>query len=98
VVITHEMGIESPVSTLRELIPYVTLISGKLSPVMPNSEDQAPKTRPTEAAAADQPVVATPALPKPGEVDGRAREVGGREGPEPTRFGDWELRSRCIDF
>jgi len=26
------------------------------------------------------------------------REIGGREGPEPTRFGDWELRGRCIDF
>jgi hypothetical protein len=26
------------------------------------------------------------------------REVGGREGPEPTRYGDWELRGRCIDF
>jgi hypothetical protein len=26
------------------------------------------------------------------------REVGGREGLEPTRFGDWELRGRCIDF
>jgi len=25
-------------------------------------------------------------------------EVGGRTGPEPTRFGDWELRGRCIDF
>ena len=25
-------------------------------------------------------------------------EVGGREGPEPTRFGDWEKRGRCIDF
>jgi hypothetical protein len=25
-------------------------------------------------------------------------EIGGREGPEPTRFGDWELRGRCIDF
>jgi hypothetical protein len=26
------------------------------------------------------------------------REVGGRTGPDPTRFGDWELRGRCIDF
>jgi hypothetical protein len=26
------------------------------------------------------------------------QEIGGREGPEPTRFGDWELRGRCIDF
>jgi hypothetical protein len=28
----------------------------------------------------------------------KPREVGGREGLEPTRFGDWELRGRCIDF
>lgn len=28
----------------------------------------------------------------------KPREVGGRDGPEPTRFGDWELRGRCIDF
>jgi hypothetical protein len=28
----------------------------------------------------------------------RCAEIGGREGPEPTRFGDWELRGRCIDF
>jgi len=26
------------------------------------------------------------------------REHGGREGPEPTRFGDWEKGGRCIDF
>lgn len=25
-------------------------------------------------------------------------EIGGREGPEPTRFGDWEKNGRCIDF
>jgi len=28
----------------------------------------------------------------------RPREIGGREGPEPTRFGDWEKNGRCIDF
>jgi len=27
-----------------------------------------------------------------------AREIGGRPGPEPTRFGDWEKNGRCIDF
>ncbi len=26
------------------------------------------------------------------------REIGGRKGPEPTRFGDWEKNGRCIDF
>jgi len=25
-------------------------------------------------------------------------EIGGRKGPEPTRFGDWEKNGRCIDF
>ncbi|PIV32702.1 MAG: hypothetical protein COS34_11690 [Lysobacterales bacterium CG02_land_8_20_14_3_00_62_12] len=25
-------------------------------------------------------------------------EIGGRKGPEPTRFGDWEQAGRCIDF
>ncbi len=27
-----------------------------------------------------------------------AVEVGGRSGPEPTRYGDWEKNGRCIDF
>lgn len=26
------------------------------------------------------------------------REIGGRAGPDPTRFGDWEKNGRCIDF
>ena len=26
------------------------------------------------------------------------KEWGGREGPEPTRYGDWEKNGRCIDF
>ncbi len=25
-------------------------------------------------------------------------EVGGPQGPEPTRYGDWERKGRCIDF
>ncbi|MCX7555744.1 DUF1674 domain-containing protein [Xanthomonadaceae bacterium JHOS43] len=26
------------------------------------------------------------------------REIGGRNGPDPTRYGDWEKNGRCIDF
>jgi hypothetical protein len=26
------------------------------------------------------------------------KEVGGPEGPEPTRFGDWETKEIAIDF
>jgi len=25
-------------------------------------------------------------------------EQGGPKGPEPTRYGDWEKKGRCIDF
>jgi hypothetical protein len=34
---------------------------------------------------------------KVAEAD-RPREVGGREGPEPTRFGDWEKGGIASDF
>jgi hypothetical protein len=27
-----------------------------------------------------------------------AREVGGRDGLDPTRYGDWENKGRCVDF
>lgn len=26
------------------------------------------------------------------------QEIGGRPGPDPTRYGDWEKNGRCIDF
>jgi hypothetical protein len=26
------------------------------------------------------------------------REIGGPKGPEPTRYGDWEVNGRCSDF
>ena len=25
-------------------------------------------------------------------------EIGGRDGPDPVRYGDWEKNGRCIDF
>ena len=26
------------------------------------------------------------------------KEIGGRDGLEPTRYGDWEYKGRCIDL
>jgi hypothetical protein len=28
----------------------------------------------------------------------KPQETGGPSDPEPTRFGDWERKGRCIDF
>jgi hypothetical protein len=70
---------------------YIATFSGKLSTLMTNSEEQIriePPPKPEQAERSG----ATPAALRP------PQEVGGREGPEPTRFGDWELRGRCIDF
>lgn len=28
----------------------------------------------------------------------KPKEIGGPKGPEPTRYGDWEVNGRCSDF
>lgn len=52
-------------------------------------------TRPKEITPESPPVQAED---KPAEQPGPPEEIGGRHGPEPTRFGDWEKGGRCIDF
>ncbi|MGH8444604.1 MAG: DUF1674 domain-containing protein [Solimonas sp.] len=51
------------------------------------------QTPPGEAAPAAD------AVPAKAPDSGAVREIGGRrDGPEPTRYGDWEKNGRCIDF
>jgi len=40
----------------------------------------------------------SPMQPKRNSKIGRQKETGGPSGPEPTRYGDWERKGRCIDF
>ena len=35
---------------------------------------------------------------KAAEAREMPKELGGRGGPEPVRFGDWEIKGRAIDF
>ena len=37
-------------------------------------------------------------LPGAVETVEKVEEIGGRDGPDPTRYGDWEKNGRCIDF
>jgi hypothetical protein len=46
-------------------------------------------TKAKHDAPAEPPKVEKPVLPK---------EIGGPKGPEPTRYGDWEVKGRCSDF
>jgi hypothetical protein len=50
------------------------------------SAEPAPSPKPEKAPGED--------AAKPG----RPREIGGPKGPEPTRYGDWEINGRCSDF
>ncbi|XP_077163512.1 succinate dehydrogenase assembly factor 4, mitochondrial isoform X2 [Paroedura picta] len=34
----------------------------------------------------------------PDDINPVTKEKGGPKGPEPTRYGDWERKGRCIDF
>ncbi|XP_063047960.1 succinate dehydrogenase assembly factor 4, mitochondrial [Engraulis encrasicolus] len=34
----------------------------------------------------------------PDDVNPETKEKGGPKGPEPTRYGDWERKGRCVDF
>lgn len=40
----------------------------------------------------------TPAVDGAAGRRGSQVEIGGPKGPDPTRYGDWELKGRCIDF
>ena len=51
-------------------------------------------TKPRDTADPAKPEAEKPADREPP----RPREIGGPKGPEPTRYGDWEVGGRCIDF
>ncbi len=52
--------------------------------------------KPAPAAKPQEPVPAEP--PTTAGAPPKVREIGGRKGPDPTRYGDWEKDGRCIDF
>jgi hypothetical protein len=57
------------------------------------TEKETPKKE-EAAGKAPAPAPANPASAKPAPPP----EVGGRNGPEPTRYGDWEVKGICSDF
>ncbi len=60
-------------------------------------EQQHKNDLPEEPPAANSETDAAPSN-DPASPQGLPKEIGGRDGPEPTRYGDWEKNGRCIDF
>jgi hypothetical protein len=49
-----------------------------------------------EEKRGEEQVPEPPRLPLPPKQ--KPGEIGGPKGPEPTRYGDWEVGGRCTDF
>ena len=56
-----------------------------------NSKDLTPAAQRALAEAAERRRLAT-------EAEARPRELNGRGGAEPVRFGDWEIKGLAVDF
>ncbi|GFE49135.1 DUF1674 domain-containing protein [Roseobacter cerasinus] len=63
------------------------------------TDDTAPENPPRTLPAAAQRALAEAAerRRKAAELD-LPPELGGRDGPEPVRYGDWEKKGLAIDF
>ncbi len=66
------------------------------------SETNTARPGASSATVSDLPEVPARVQPESGEHESpapaKSAEVGGPKGPEPTRYGDWERKGRCIDF
>ena len=59
------------------------------------SDDSSGTAKNTVAGSAEKQGDDGDARPENGEPP---KEIGGRDGPDPTRYGDWEKNGRCVDF
>lgn len=61
------------------------------------SENQkSPAKQKTDPAEPPVSVIAMPQSDPPTQQ--QQPEFGGRKGPEATRYGDWEMNGKCVDF
>lgn len=63
-------------------------------------EHRIPSRKPAESGTAAKTATQSPKEKKGSRIPGGApqAETGGPDGPEPTRYGDWERKGRCVDF
>lgn len=54
------------------------------------------QTTPTPDTESEAPL--DPKAPAPEVMPAQQKEIGGRGGLDPVRYGDWEKNGRCIDF
>lgn len=71
----------------------ITLVARRRASQLGRMETASPAPSP----AAEESRAAPEAPPRTSQQTPRG-EIGGPVGPDPTRYGDWERKGRCIDF
>jgi hypothetical protein len=66
-------------------------MSDERKPNPTGTRPTAPWTKPAPPAPVSQPISDKSKLPK-------VEEIGGPQGPEPTRYDDWEVNGRVSDY
>jgi hypothetical protein len=67
-------------------------------PYMMVMADAKDKTSKTISAAAERALAEAEVRRKAAARAALPKEINGRDGPEPTRFGDWEVKGIASDF
>ena len=63
------------------------------------ADDTSKKRRPISDSEDSSAESAATVSPQDGRLEsGSMKEIGGRGGLDPARYGDWEKNGRCIDF
>jgi hypothetical protein len=70
----------------------------QFSPYMMGMADPQDKSRKALPAAAQRALAEATERRKAAQAPDLPREVDGRQGPEPTRYGDWEVKGIASDF
>jgi hypothetical protein len=70
----------------------------QIGPYMMGMAQAKDKTARTIPAAAERALAEAEARRKAARPVAFPKEVNGRKGPEPTRFGDWEVKGIASDF
>lgn len=64
----------------------------------PATAEQGPAARADLPPAARRALAEAEARRKAQGADTRPVEIGGRDGPDPVRYGDWEKKGIAVDF
>ncbi|XP_031572023.1 succinate dehydrogenase assembly factor 4, mitochondrial-like [Actinia tenebrosa] len=81
---------------LKASVPRTMAYLGSVRRLSDNVEDKESTQSKNEGEKIEE--SADPFAAFPDDVNPVTKERGGPKGPEPTRYGDWERKGRCIDF